>query len=268
MDWDEFGKWFARRWEPGEHVSVYGPTGSGKTVLMVNLGNLRKWVMALDVKGGDRTLRKAIASGWRRCTKWPLPQSIRSDIQDGEPVRLVMGRVTRTVNQRQANRAFLKVVATYIWEQGHWTVLADELILLVNKAFLDMKDAISEMLIAARDLGMSVVSAAQSPSTGLPLAGNQSSWLFIGYTRDRRVVDRLAEMMGRPAPEVRGAMKGLAPPPGKTNSYAWLLVGRNPSEPIVVTRCPMLAPAPDEVPKDAPPKLDWRERLWPPRPEG
>jgi hypothetical protein len=47
------------------------------------------------------------------------------------------------------------------------------------------------------------------------------------------VVNRLAEILGRPKPEIRGAIEGIDP-------FSWLIVGRNPREPIRVT-------IPDEI---------------------
>ena len=50
----------------------------------------------------------------------------------------------------------------------------------------------------------------------------------MSYTRDREVVDRLAEIMGRPKAEIRGALNGL-------DRFSWLIVGRDPREPLRVT---------------------------------
>jgi hypothetical protein len=62
-----------------------------------------------------------------------------------------------------------------------------------------------------------------------------STWCAVSYTRDTDVVNRLAEILGRPKPEIRGALKGL-------DKYTWLLVGRDPREPIRVTLPDYLAP--------------------------
>ena len=57
----------------------------------------------------------------------------------------------------------------------------------------------------------------------------QPTWLAVGYTRDTDTTNRLAELMGRPKAEIRGALRGL-------DRFCWLVVGRDPREPLVVTK--------------------------------
>ena len=66
-------------------------------------------------------------------------------------------------------------------------------------------------------------------------AAKQSTWVAVSYTRDTDVVNRLAEVLGRPKPEIRAALAGL-------DQYAWLIVGRNPREPYRVTIPDFIAP--------------------------
>ena len=92
------------------------------------------------------------------------------------------------------------------------------------------------MLIAARDKGLSFVSSYQAPSWVTPHAAKMSTWVFVSYTRDTDVVNRLAEILGRPKPEIRGAVAGL-------DRYSWLCVGRDPREPIRLTLPDYLPPS-------------------------
>jgi ABC-type glutathione transport system ATPase component len=45
-------------WRPGEHVTLIGPTGAGKTELTIKLIELRRWVLFLATKRIDRTQRR------------------------------------------------------------------------------------------------------------------------------------------------------------------------------------------------------------------
>jgi hypothetical protein len=56
-----------------------------------------------------------------------------------------------------------------------------------------------------------------------------STWFMVMYTRDRDTVDRLAEMSGRPTPEIRGMVKGLP-------RYCTLVFSNDPREPVIVTK--------------------------------
>ena len=57
LDWStEFLPWFQEAWKPGQHVALIAPTGAGKTTFAAGLLGLRKYVLALDEKGGDLSL--------------------------------------------------------------------------------------------------------------------------------------------------------------------------------------------------------------------
>ena len=117
---------------------------------------------------------------------------------------------------------------TDAWSMGGWTCYADELQLLTDPRLMNLKSPVERMLIAARDRGLSFVSSYQSPSWVTPQAARQASWVAVSYTRDDETVSRLAEILGRPKPEVRGVFKGL-------KKYSWVIVGRDPREPYRVT---------------------------------
>ncbi len=256
MSWDEFVAWWAANWEQGQHVGIIGPTGSGKTTIEVALCQVRRWVMALDPKGGDHSLA---ASGWARVTKWPLSLRMREQIRDGEPARLIVGKVVRTRPQRQANRTLLATVVPALWEQGNWTVVVDELQLLTDRRFFNLADDVVELLIAARNRGISVVSALQRVSVGQQTGGasstvgDQVTWLAVAYTRDDRMVQRLAELLGRPVAEVRKVITALPP-------YTWVIVGRDPRAPYILVSPPKL-PGRGRAPSE-PPQIGWRGRIW------
>src|SRR5207248_297525 len=85
--WDEFLEWFATVWKPGQHAALVGPTGMGKSTFAVGILELRKYVLALDPKGGDETLETA---GYERLTDWPLPAKVYDAIAEGRPARFIV----------------------------------------------------------------------------------------------------------------------------------------------------------------------------------
>jgi hypothetical protein len=111
---------------------------------------------------------------------------------------------------------------------GGWTVYADELQIMTDPRMLDLRQECDQMLVAARDRGISFVSSYQSPSWVTPHASRQAKWVAVSYTRDRDVVRRLAEVLGRPRQELEGAMSEMA-------KYSFLIVGLDPREPYRVT---------------------------------
>lgn len=228
MSPDAFIKWWAKEWHQGVHVLTLGMTGAGKTVLNTWLCSVSRYVLALDAKGQDTSLSM---TGWQRYTKWPLPRSVRDQVKDGtEPVRCIMGGPVGTDQELTENADMLRRVIKDVWREGRWTVLADELQILADSRYMGLGNDLEKMLIAARDRKISLVVAIQRPSVGrhTPAASaaiTQSSWVFCSRTRDQAVIDRLAEITGRPVEEVRGIIKGLP-------QFAWAVFGLDPFEPV------------------------------------
>lgn len=227
--WGDFLPWFGGVWKPGEHLSVIAPTGAGKTTFVGGvLEGSRNYILAFDPKGGDSTLR---GLGWPRLPSWPPPPAVYKDIEEGRPARFLVGPTTRLVQDLITQRAVFAAALDGAFEDGGWTVYVDELQLLADRRMMNLGPQVERLLIAARDLGLSVVTAYQRPANVPRTAADQATWVAVSYTRDKDVVDRVAEMLGRPKPEIRGLMAGLEP-------YTWGVVGRNPRLPMILTRPP------------------------------
>lgn len=215
-------------WKPGEHWALVAPTGEGKTTFTAQLTKTRRYVLALDQKGGDKTLSEL---GWDRITRWPPSRADRRDMADGKPYRRIVGSTKRDRAGRVERRAFCKKILEAAQEEGGWTILAPDLAALTARQFGNAWDEMVELLILARDAGTSIVTDFQRPA-GVPReAGEMATYLGIGYTRDKDTVSRLAEMMGRSAASLRGAVDALSELP-----FGWLVVSRRPRDPIILTR--------------------------------
>ena len=237
LDWDsEFLPFFRDAWKPGEHVSLIAPTGAGKTTFASGILQQRKYVLALDAKGGDSTLDSL---GFPRLDKWPgvkdMARRVTDNDEEGKPSRFIVGNRARTPVEVANLTKTIGDTIRQAYEMGGWTVYADELMILTDPRQFNLRTEVDRMLIAARDLGISFVSSYQAPTWVTPMAGKQATWVAVSYTRDTDVVNRLAEIMGRPKAEIRGAVNGL-------ERYSWILVGRDPREPLRVTIPTYVAP--------------------------
>lgn len=231
MGWKKFLEWFAPRWKLGEHLALVGPTGAGKTVYVTNILPLRKYVIAIDAKGGDDSLSQLTKHGFIY-TEWPLHRSFWKEIEEGKPCRVIIG--ANTV-QRLEDLPLLKQEISQTlsdaYDQKRWTVYIDELQLVSDRRMMNLAPRVEVNLIAARTRGVSIVSSFQRPANVPRSASEMSTWFIVFYTRDRDVVDRLAEMAGRPSPEMRGMIAGLP-------EFCTLIFSRDPRSPVVVTKAP------------------------------
>lgn len=223
---DEFAEWWAEAWEPGQHVAYIGPTGTGKTTAAVTMLKPRRYVLALDPKGGDRTLAKL---GYPRLKTWPPERKFWRDIEEGRPSRWIVGQVAERTEDFAKIGTTLDGCMKDVFAAGGFTVYIDEL--EIASRFMKLAASIELFLIAARNKGISVVTSFQRPAYVPTTASSQSTWFATFYTRDTDVVGRLGEMAGRPRHEMRGLIKGL-----RSYEHSLLLFSRNPRDPIVATK--------------------------------
>ncbi len=228
LQWKDFLKRMSTDWEPGEHWGLIVPTGGGKTTFAGGLVQTRKYVLALDVKGGDKTLKKL---GWERMTKWPPSREDRKDMEDGKPFRRIVGNAGRDPASKAKRFDLLHKVLQEVGIEGGWTVLATDLKLLTHPRFGGLWGEVEELILLARDIGVSVITDMQRP-TGQPReSSDQATWLAVGPSRDTDAASRLGEMMGRSRAEMRGAISALGDLP-----HGFLVVNRKPNDPIIITQ--------------------------------
>jgi energy-coupling factor transporter ATP-binding protein EcfA2 len=231
--WEDFEPWFRRTWRQGEHVACIGPTGFGKTTVIYHLMAMRRHALALDVKGGDRTLAKLQRVGFKRVA-WPLEPSVYRDVRKGRPAQFIVGFTPRVAEEMARLKAMIARCLHDVFSEGGWTVYVDELQMAASPKMMNLGGIIELNLIAARNKGVSILTSFQAPRWVPRAASDQSEWLFVFPSRDRDVVDRLAEMAGRPREEVQGAIRGL----GAKSDHMVLVVGTDPFAPMIVTRAP------------------------------
>lgn len=172
-----------------EHMSVYGPTGSGKTYfityVMTERARLRgTHAVAIATKLDDRTLTDA---GWPIIEDWPpdygkdqviwWARGGLSDEQQAEQ-RVRMQRIMNTLWQKDAN----KIVA---WDELPY-VSGD----------LGLFRPVGTYYREGRGLGITNVAALQRPS-GVPrYVHSECRWTVAFRSKDQDDRDRVAEVLG------------------------------------------------------------------------
>jgi hypothetical protein len=230
MTWPEFTAWFSRKWEPGQHIAGVGPTGQGKSTFFGGIVPLRKYVLALDGKGGDPTLDQL---GWPRVS-WPPPKWVRDAINDGRPVRLIVGPKARTPEEFAELARILDRALDAAFEEGGWTIWVDEL--QISAQHMKLAHKIERNLIAARARASSMVTAYQAPAWVPTAASRQARWLVVWPTKDEDVIASLARKAGRSKRVMMAAFHALP-------DFHELVIGQNPRMPMILTSAPELPPA-------------------------
>lgn len=207
--------WDAR---PDEHVTVVGPTGSGKTHLMQQL--LRRSAtpenpaVVLVLKPEDATVERWIKRAkFRRVQTWPVP---RSPWRPNPPAGYVVWpRHSFNVEQDDAQhfRVFQRTLMN-CYSKGRHILFADEVAGLER---LELKPELETIWERGRAMDCALWVCSQRPTYISSHAYTQASHLFFGKVLEQRYVDRCAEIVGHDKKLIRATIENL-------RRWEWLYV--------------------------------------------
>lgn len=185
VDWPSFIGDFKRSWRQGEHITVIGGTGSGKTTLALNLLHIRSYVMILATKKKDEQLDALRKKGYHEVRA--LGELL------SERPKVIYRPTMRRLDKAEQVDAF-KEALDYVYDVGRWCLFADEVRYLTHT--LRLSGEMELLWLQGRSLKISIVAATQRPFH-IPLeAYSQATHLFLYRDNDARNIKRLSEISG------------------------------------------------------------------------
>lgn len=185
--WNEFLPVFRKAWNAGEHVLVYGETGSGKTDMAFRLLNTEPYSVAFITKPRDPIFSSALTRGYRKVNAWP-PRETRRGAR-----YLLSAKPGKTMAEERSNQQALYPAALdRIYRDGGWTVLYDEAFHMSTS--LNMKQQISDFFFLGRSYDLTGIACTQRPRH-IPVVLPQScKWAFMGRSRRDDDIATLSEL--------------------------------------------------------------------------
>lgn len=204
VPWSEWYAQFARDYKvsrsSADHVTIVGPTGTGKTTLAMALARLRRYTVALGCKPKDAELSKlARLDGYRVQRHGDLPSPALA------PRVLVWPAYDGDRTEDVQRQAFDSVLSQ-AFDAGGWHIVCEEAPHLID---IGLGRRIRRHLRMGRSMSSGLILCTQRPR-GLPLeAMSNAQHLLIFGTNDVEDLKRLGGMNGVDPATVRQTVAAL-----------------------------------------------------------
>ena len=199
IPWSDFLAEF--QWRQGEHVSLIGPTGAGKTTLALALLPRRDYIAIIATKPRDPVVAEAEHSGFKVLRDWP------DHVDWRETPRIVLWpRFAKLGDLKRQQRIVHRALGS-MFSAGGWTIYVDELSYLTNT--LRLESAVSLLLQQGRSLGITFVCGTQRPAHVPLLIYDQASHVFMWRDNDEANLKRLGGLGGLDSRIIRTTVAAL-----------------------------------------------------------
>lgn len=231
VPWDEFMTWW--EWDQGQHVGLIGPTGQGKTTLLMSILPRRTYVAVMATKPYDATMDALISTGYVKWEEWRNVPAAKV------PRRVVWPDASEIDAEDNQHDVFAHMMRS-IYREGKWCLVDDEGSYTSDE--LGLKKQQRAMWRRGRSLGISYTVATQRPAW-VPLEMyDGSTHLFFWRTTERNAILRMSSLGAANEPLV----KYLVP---RLDQHQTLYVNTRTGD-LRRTR----TPPPTPVPHDSPPE--------------
>lgn len=209
LPWDVFTRKLFRP-TPGEHVTIIGSSGKGKSNLLNNILPMYPFTAVFATKNSDTTLdRLAAQQNYIILDRWrKLPAK-------DYPRRIIWPKSPNLKDLTVKQKAVFEDAVEHIWAEGGqpknnpvgWAIGIDEIWWIAK--VLGMEMYVRLLLQQARSAGISLISATQRPANIPTELYSQPTHLFFFLTKDENNLQRIGDLNAGNKPLIRSLVSNL-----------------------------------------------------------
>lgn len=184
--WTDFLNGFI--WNQGEHTTLLGHTGSGKTTLARHILVKQPYKIIVATKNRDKNIEIFKKDGFRVSRK---PDFFSTP--NGGPLypRMVLWPKTKNIGDIQTQREDIYKCLAYVWKSKGWCLFFDEVRYLTEVLRLD--SYISQLWREGRSSAISILAGTQRPAWIPREAYSEATHLFIWRSTNKYDLKRLED---------------------------------------------------------------------------
>lgn len=199
-EWEKVRQHIRSNWQQGEHVSIIGPTGCGKTTLETQILDVRRFVVVFVTKIHDDVLRDEFP-GFTRIEKWPPPRAWDEKV-------LLWPKPEKTIRGTYLKqREIFKDAIDQIFLERNWCVVFDEQHYICEE--LRLKPENTMLQHQGRSSGLSIVNGTQRPANIPVVTYSSATHAAIWKLTERKDAQRLADLGGVDTRDLQQNLLGL-----------------------------------------------------------
>lgn len=196
LSWEETRK--TLDWQQGEHVTIIGPTGQGKTTLALELMEQRGYPIIVATKPKDSTMERMKKQGYK---------VVRSYKDLGKYPRTILWPKLERPRDKYEQAVEIQKALEQIFVSGGYAVLIDELSYVLDE--LKCKTEITQIWQQGRSNNISLVTCVLRPSHVPLLAYDQATLVIMFRDADEVNLKRMGGLGHWNRKEIINAVGGL-----------------------------------------------------------
>jgi len=196
-------QWFLENWiwKQGEHVTLVGPTGQGKSTLIEEIEYRRKYVIVLVTKKRDPITGKYQKRGYKLLKSW---KGVSDDVY---PKVVLQPPFAKDEPKERIQREEFKFALDRIFEYGGFCTVIEEAEYMAKDLKLDRE--MRRLWQQGRSLNVSVVAGTQRPAFIPVVAYSSATHLFFFRSTDEYDLQRMGGLGGMSNRTIREAVSML-----------------------------------------------------------